>query len=93
MLSISTRLIFPKVREHVINKLTSRLESIDPFDHRIVRRTELITHAEAGKIPFPIAVMLMRSHEQCSVGKVQHIDHGVQAIVRMEVGLMEKSCA
>ncbi|KAI9459231.1 hypothetical protein BJY52DRAFT_1119075, partial [Lactarius psammicola] len=82
MLSISTRLNFPKVRERAIKELTARLEEIDPFDliglavkydvqqwlkpayRRIVTRIGLITHAEATKIPFPMAVMLMRSREQ-----------------------------
>jgi hypothetical protein len=109
ILSISTRLIFPKVREHAIKKLSSRLERIDAFDliglaikydvqqwlkptyQRIAKRTELITHAEAEKIPFPIAVMLMRSHDQCSNGKVKDLDQGIEAIIQMEVRLMEKS--
>jgi len=82
MLSISTRLTFPRVRERAIKELTSRLEEIDPFDliglaikydlqqwlkpayRRIVTRSNLISHAEAEKIPFPMAVMLMRSREQ-----------------------------
>ncbi len=82
MLSISTRLNFPKVRERAIKEITLRLEEIDPFDliglavkydvqqwlkpayRRIVTRDNLITHAEAEKIPFPMAVMLMRSREQ-----------------------------
>jgi hypothetical protein len=82
MLSISTRLTFPRVRERAIKELTSRLEKIDPFDliglavkydvqqwlkpayGRIVTRINLITHAEAKKIPFTMAVMLMRSREQ-----------------------------
>ena len=81
MLSISTRLTFPRVRERAIKELTSRLEEIDPFDliglavkydaeqwlkpayRRIVTRSNLITHAEAEKIPFHMAVMLMRSRE------------------------------
>ncbi|KAH9077851.1 hypothetical protein EDB83DRAFT_1525388 [Lactarius deliciosus] len=82
MLSISTRLNFPKVRERAIKEITARMEEIDPFDligiavkydvqqwlkpayRRIVTRTNLITHEEAKKIPFPMAVMLMRSREQ-----------------------------
>jgi hypothetical protein len=32
MLSISTRLNFPKVRERAIKEITARLEEIDPFD-------------------------------------------------------------
>ncbi len=82
MLSISTRLNFPKVRERAIKEITARLEMIDSFDliglavkydvqqwlkpayRRIVTRDNLITHAEAEKIPFPMAVMLMRSREQ-----------------------------
>ena len=82
MLSISTRLTFPRVRERAIKEITSRLEEIDPFDliglavkydvqqwlkpayRIIVTRNNLITHAEAGKIAFPMAVMLMRSREQ-----------------------------
>ena len=82
MLSISTRLNFPKVRERAIKEITARLEEIDPFDliglavkydveqwlmfayRRIVTRVNLITHTEAQKIPFAMAVMLMRSREQ-----------------------------
>ncbi|KAI9433040.1 hypothetical protein H4582DRAFT_1820404, partial [Lactarius indigo] len=82
MLSISTRLNFPKVRERAIKEITAQMEEIDPFDligiavkydvqqwlkpayRRIVTRTSLITHEEAKKIPFPMAVMLMRSREQ-----------------------------
>lgn len=32
ILSISTRLVFPKVRNRAIKQLTPRLEQIDPFD-------------------------------------------------------------
>jgi len=82
MLSISTRLIFSKVRERSIAELTTRMEEIDPFDliglavkydvqqwlkpayRRIVTKPNLITHTEAEKVPFPMAVMLMRSREQ-----------------------------
>ena len=82
MLSISTRLTFPRVRERAIKEITSRLEEIDPFDligvavkydvqqwlkpayRTVVTRNNLITHAEAGKIAFPMAIMLMRSREQ-----------------------------
>ena len=110
ILSISTRLIFPKVREHAIKKLSSRLEKIDAFDlillaikydvqqwlkpayQRIAKRTEIITHAEARKVPFPMAIMLMRLHEQCSSGKVKDPDMGIEAIVQTEVRLMEKNC-
>ncbi|SRR6266404_1209618 len=82
MLSISTRLIFPKVRERAIQELTTRMEEINAFDlielavkydvqhwlkpayRRIVTRPNLVTHVEAEKVPFPMAVMLMRSREQ-----------------------------
>jgi hypothetical protein len=82
MLSISTRLIFEKVRERAIKEITARLDEIEPFEliglavkydvekwlkhayRRIVTRTNLITHQEALKVPFPMAVMLMRSREQ-----------------------------
>ena len=82
LLSISTRLNFPKIRERAIKELTVRLEEIDSFDliglavkydvqqwlmpayRRIVTRHNLITHEEAQKVPFPMAVMLMRSREQ-----------------------------
>ena len=82
MLSISTRLTFPRVRERAIKEITSRLEEIDPFDligvavkydvqqwlkpayRTIVTRKNLITQSEAGKIAFPMAIMLMRSREQ-----------------------------
>ena len=82
ILSISTRLIFEKVRERAIKEITAQLDQIEPFElielaikfdveqwlkpayRRIVTRTNLITHAEAAKVPFPMAVMLMRSREQ-----------------------------
>ena len=82
MLSISTRLIFEKVRERAIKEITARLDEIEPFEliglavkydvekwlkpayRRIVTRSNLITHKEALKVPFPMAVMLMRSREQ-----------------------------
>ena len=82
MLSISTRLIFEKVRERAIEEITTRLDEIEAFEliglavkydvekwlkpayRRIVTRSELITHQEALKVPFPMAVMLMRSREQ-----------------------------
>jgi hypothetical protein len=82
MLSISTRLIFEKVRERAIKEITARLDQVDPFEliglavkydveqwlkpayRRIVTRSNLITHQEALKVPFPMAVMLMRSREQ-----------------------------
>lgn len=60
---------------------------LKPTYQRIAKRTELITHAEARKVSFPIAVMLMRLHEQCSGGK-----EGIEAIVQTEVRLMEKNC-
>ena len=113
MLSISTRLIFPKVRERAINELTSRLEEIDPFDliglatkcdverwlkptyRRIITRTDLITYAEAEKIPFPVAVMFMRSHERYS-SKMKGCNHSgvlyARVIIIAELELMEKSC-
>jgi hypothetical protein len=37
---------------------------LKPAYRRIVTRSKLITHAEAEKISFPMAVMLMRSREQ-----------------------------
>jgi hypothetical protein len=82
MLSISTRLIFEKVRERAIKEITARLDEIEPFEliglavkydvekwlkpayRRIVTRSSLITHQEALKVPFPMAVMLLRSREQ-----------------------------
>ena len=82
MLSISTRLIFERVRERAIKEITARLDEIEPFEliqlaimydveqwlkpayRRIVTRSNLITHAEALKVPFHMAVMLMRSREQ-----------------------------
>jgi len=81
-LSISTRLIFEKVRERAIKEITAQLDQVEAFDliglaikfdveqwlkpayRRIVTRSSLITHAEAAKVPFPMAVMLMRSREQ-----------------------------
>jgi hypothetical protein len=82
MLSISTRLIFEKVRERAIKEITARLNEVEAFKliglaikfdveqwlkpayRRIVTNTYLITHSEAAKVPFPMAVMLMRSREQ-----------------------------
>ena len=82
ILSISTRLIFDKVRERAIKEITAQLDQVEPFElielaikfdveqwlkpayRRIVTRANLITHAEAAKVPFPMAVMLMRSREQ-----------------------------
>ena len=82
MLSISTRLLFEKLRARTIKEITTRMDQIDPFElialavkydveqwlkpayRRIVTRTELISHQEALKVPFPMAVMLMRSREQ-----------------------------
>ena len=82
ILSISTRLIFEKVRKRAIKEITARLDQVEPFDlirlaikfdveswlkpayRRIVTRSNLITHVEAAKVPFPMAVMLMRSREQ-----------------------------
>ena len=82
ILSISTRLIFEKVRGRAIKEITAQLDQVEPFDliglaikfdveqwlkpayRRIVTRSNLITHAEAAKVPFPMAVMLMRSREQ-----------------------------
>ena len=82
MLSISTRLIFERVRERAIKEITARLDEIEAFEliglavkydveqwlkpayRRIVTRNTLITHQEALKVPFPMTIMLMRSHEQ-----------------------------
>jgi hypothetical protein len=82
MLSISTRLLFEKVRKRAIKEITARLDEIEPFEliglavkydvekwlkpayRRIVTRSNLVTHQEALKVPFPMAVMLMRSREQ-----------------------------
>ena len=82
ILSISTRLIFDKVRERAIKEITARLDQVEAFEliglaikfdveqwlkpayRRIVTRPNLITHVEAAKVPFPMAVMLMRSREQ-----------------------------
>ena len=82
MLSISTRLLFEKLRARAIKEITTRLNQADPFEliglatkydveqwlkpayRRIVARTQLITHQEAIKIPFHMAIMLMRSREQ-----------------------------
>ncbi len=81
MLSISTRMIFEKVRERAIKEITARLDQVEAFEliglavkydveqwfkpayRKIVIRRSLITH-EALKVPFPMAVMLMRSREQ-----------------------------
>jgi hypothetical protein len=83
MLSISTRLLFEKLRERAIKEITARMDQVDPFEliglavkydidqwlkpayRRIVaRNTNLITHQEALKIPFHMAIMLMRSRER-----------------------------
>ncbi|KAH9077854.1 hypothetical protein EDB83DRAFT_2311522 [Lactarius deliciosus] len=110
ILTVSTRLIFPKVRERAIKELTSRLEDIEPFDliglavkydvqqwlkptyRRIVTRVELITYAEAQKIPFPMAVMLMRSHERYSLARLTKDGNhrSSSLIIQTEVTIMEK---
>jgi hypothetical protein len=82
MLSISTRLLFEKLRARAIKEITTRMKQVDPFEliglaikydveqwlkpayRRIVARNELITHQEALKVPFHMAIMLMRSREQ-----------------------------
>jgi len=82
MLSISTRMIFEKVRERAIKEITAHLDQVEAFEliglaikydveqwlkpayRGIVTRSSLITHEEALKVPFPMAVMLMRSREQ-----------------------------
>ena len=82
MLSISTRLLFEKLRERAIKEITTRMDQVDPFEliglavkyhvdqwlkpayRKIVARGDLMTHQEALKIPFHMAVMLMRSREQ-----------------------------
>jgi hypothetical protein len=82
ILSISTRLMFEKVRERAIKEITKRLDQVEAFELigiaikfdveqwlkpaylRIVIRANLITHAEAAKVPLPMAVMLMRSREE-----------------------------
>jgi hypothetical protein len=96
MLSISTRLIFEKVRERTIKEITARLDEIEPFEliglavkydvekwlkpayRRIVTRSNLITHQEALKVPFPMAVMLMRSREQYWKDHGSHRTHSQQ---------------
>jgi len=82
ILSISTRLLFQKVRERAIKEITKLLDQVEAFEliglaikfdveqwlkpayRRIVTRSNLITHAEAAKVSFAMAVMLMRSREQ-----------------------------
>jgi hypothetical protein len=82
ILSISTRLMFEKVRERAIKEITALLDQVEAFEliglaikydveqwlkpayRRVVTRVSLITHAEAAKVTFPMAVMLMRSREQ-----------------------------
>jgi len=114
MLSISTRLIFQKVRERAIKEITALLNEIDPFDliglavkhdveqwlmptyRRIVTRANLITHGEAQKIPFSIAVMLMRSREQhwkdnrTTPRSIFGTDLSVDGIINSEVALMDQ---
>ena len=115
MLSISTRLNFPKIRERAIKELTARLEEIDPFDliglavkydvqqwlmpayRRIVTRPNLISYEEAQKVPFLIAVMLMRSHEQhCKDSRsARHYSHpdprlAADHIIKSEVIMMDQ---
>jgi hypothetical protein len=76
ILSISTRLLFQKVRERAIKEITKLLDQVEAFEliglaikfdveqwlkpayRRIVTRSNLITHAEAAKVPFAMAVML-----------------------------------
>ena len=95
-LSISTRLIFEKVRERAIKEITARLDQVEAFDlielaikfdveqwlkpayRRIVTRSTLIAHAEAARVPFPMAVMLMRSREQFWKNNPHNFRHRVQ---------------
>ena len=109
ILSISTRLIFEKVRERAIKEITAQLDQVEAFDliglaikfdveqwlkpayRRIVTRDNLITHAEAAKVPFPMAVMLMRSREQFWKSN-SHVYRGgnytSDPIIDAEIGLM-----
>lgn len=115
MLSISTRLNFPKVRRRAIKELTARLEEIDPFDliglavkydvqewlmpayRRIVTGPSLISHEEAQKVPFLMAVMLMRSREQHwkDFRSARHYSHSdprsaADHIIKSEVIMMDQ---
>ena len=120
ILSISTRLIFEKVRSRAIKEITARLDEVEAFEliglavkydveqwlkpayRRIVTRSSLITHAEALKVPIPMAVMLMRSREQYwkayknNSQSLQYRDAGqltnwapVDSILDSEIRLME----
>ncbi|KAI0289998.1 hypothetical protein BC826DRAFT_1106749 [Russula brevipes] len=65
ILSISTRFIFEKPFDLIGLAIKFDVEQwLKPAYRRIVIRNSLITHAEALKVPFPMAVMLMRSREQ-----------------------------
>ncbi|KAH9063178.1 hypothetical protein EDB87DRAFT_1681611 [Lactarius vividus] len=108
ILTISTRLIFPKVRERAIDELTYCLEEVNPFDlvglavkldvekwlkpayRRIVTGINLVTHAEAEKVPFLVAVMLMRSREKYwKAPSYARTTSLVSDIIDSEVGLID----
>ena len=104
MLSISTRLLFQKVRNRAIKEITANLDQVDSFEliglavkcdvkkwlkptyRRIVIRSNLITHQEALKVPFPMTAMLMRSREQYwkNPGSPDHI-------IDSEIRVMQKA--
>ncbi|KAH9993330.1 hypothetical protein BJV74DRAFT_833568 [Russula compacta] len=109
ILSISTRLIFEKIRDRAIKELTRRLYDVEPFDliglaskyevekwfkpayHRIVSRSKLITHADALKVPFPMAVMLMRSRETYWSTNSDTRRSSLDAIINKEIEFMESA--
>jgi hypothetical protein len=68
---------------------------LKPAYRRIVARVTLITHAEALKVPFPMAVMLMRSREQYwkAHGTDQHTRRSsrefLDSIIDSEIRVME----
>ncbi|KAI0251869.1 hypothetical protein BJV78DRAFT_1207337 [Lactifluus subvellereus] len=71
---------------------------LKPAYQKVVMRTDLITEAEARKIPFPIAVMLTRSREryrcQQNQQKKSHYTHHsstVDGILDSEIKIMEQA--
>ena len=59
---------------------------LKPAYRRIVTRTELITHQEALKVPFPMTAMLMRSREQ-----YWKLRGSPDSIIDTEIRVMEKA--
>ena len=62
---------------------------LKPAYEKAVTRTDLISHAEALKVPSPIVVMLMRSREQYWTGKNRGSSLSAASIIDSEVRIMD----